>query len=107
MVQSTLLVVGTGMIVVQYPKGRGRFRVGDRSGIRFRMDEDRSGIQCQMGMVHQYRDHLSRCFHWERGRVLCRIERCMGLGCLGGWNRPGWGLSLVGLEYRFGLRYRL
>ena len=81
--------------------GRTRFQMGGRNDIR-----------CQMGMAHQYqcrRDHLNR-FHWEQGTVLCRIERCMGLG-QGRLNRLGredrLGLSLVDLEYWSGLGYQL
>jgi hypothetical protein len=72
---------------------RSRFQMGGRSCDR-----------CQMGMAARYR------FHWERGTVLGRIERCMGLG-QGGLNRLGREdrlvLSLVDLEYWSGLRYRL
>ena len=81
--------------------GRTRFQMGGRSGIR-----------CQMGMAHQYhcrRDPLNR-FHWELGTVLCRIERCMGLGqgCLNRLGREDrLGLSLVDLEYRSGLSHLL
>ena len=70
------------------------------------------GIRCQMGMAHQYqcgRDPLDR-FHWGRGTVLGRVERCMdlGQGCLNHLGREDrQGLSLVDLEYQSGLRYRL
>ena len=110
-VPSTLLVGGIWM-VVQCPRGRVVLCGGIQCRItRFQMG-DRSGVRCQMGMAHQYqcrRDPLNR-FHWGRGMVLCRFERCMGLDQ--GWlSRLGrehrLGLSLVDLGYRSGLSYRL
>ena len=71
-------------------------------GTRFQMG-GRSGIRCQMGMA------LNR-FHWKWGTMLGRVEKCMGLG-QARLNRLGredrLGLSLVDLEYRSGLGYRL
>ena len=81
--------------------GSSRFQMGGRSGIR-----------CQMGMAVQYHGRLDplSCFHWEWGTVLGRFERCMGLGqgCLNRLGREDrLGLSLVDLEDRSGLGYRL
>ena len=63
-----------------------------------------------MAAQYQCRRDPVNCFHWERGTVLGRIERCMGLG-QGGLNRLGREdrlvLSLVDLEHWSGLRYRL
>ena len=114
LVLSAPLVAGIEMTVVQYPRGPGRL-VSCSGRSRFQMG-GRNGIRCQMGMAHQYhcRDPLSHCcFHWERGRVLCRIERYMGRSQQGGWNRLGWedhhrwSRSLVDLGCRSDLRYRL
>lgn len=79
--------------------------MGGRSGIRCRLD-DMSDDRCQMGMAAHF---LNR-FHWEGGRVLGQIERCMGPvpGCLNRLGREDrLGLSLVDLEYRSGLGHLL
>ena len=93
-------------MVVRCPRGR----LVLCGGILYRMAGGRN--RCQMGMTVQYhgrRDPLSR-LHWELGTVLGRFERCMGLGqgCLNRLGREDrLGLSLVDLEDRSGLGYRL